>query len=66
MADKLPYSDLETSGALDEFGNDPEVNESDLEQTNRVVTSVSQAIQMIERDITDADESRSSSPLVFH
>jgi len=54
MADKLPYSDLETSGSLDEFGNDPEVNESDLEQTNRVVSSVSQAIQMVERDITDA------------
>lgn len=56
MADKrLPYSDLSTSGgSADDFGTDPEVNESDLEQTNRVVGSVSQAKQMIERDITDA------------
>jgi len=48
MAEKLPYQDIDNIGSAQDFGNTPDVNESDLEQTNRVVTSVSQAIQMIE------------------
>src|SRR6266571_2084423 len=36
------------------YGNSPDVDEQDLEATNRVITSIKQAIDISERDILDA------------
>lgn len=51
MADLNPYS-AATMGSG--YGNSPEVDEADMEASNRVVTSVDQAIQLTETDILDA------------
>lgn len=42
------------SNSESDYGNQPIVNERTLEAENRVITSVSQAIQLMENDIEDA------------
>lgn len=52
--EKLPYSLIDTDSSTDDFGAEPEVDESDLEQTNRVVSSVTHGVSMTDNDIKDA------------
>ena len=50
----IDSGDSPDSGVNDSYGNSPDVNESKLTATNRVVTSIDQAIDLTERDILDA------------
>lgn len=55
MADrKTSITDIGATGANSGDGNSPEVDESSLEASNRVVTSVSQLVGMGDTDIKDA------------
>lgn len=46
--------DTPDSGINDSYGNSPDVKESKLTATNRIVTSIDQAVQLTEMDILDA------------
>lgn len=51
----MPDSNIYTSPAINpSYGNSPEVDEAEMEATNRVVTSVKQAIELTDIDILDA------------
>lgn len=47
-------TDVGNGGINDNYGNSPDVQESSLTATNRVVTSIDQAVQLTEMDILDA------------
>jgi len=50
----LLSNDNEYNGSNDSYGDSPEVTESSLKATNRVVSSIDQAVAMTETDIQDA------------
>ena len=54
MKESIKNNDYKSGALNDSFGNSPEVVASKTEADNRVVTSIDQAINLTEQDITDA------------